>query len=70
MSKHDLIYHIREHNPSAAAEFLNAFDEPALERYLTHLQFTTRPRSGDLWVRNAETPAVVTRGRHKHVVHA
>lgn len=64
MSKQELIDSIRTHNPTANAEFLVGFDETALDRYLNHLLFTQRPRAtGSIWVRPAETTAVVTRDR-------
>lgn len=37
MSKYDMIDAIRAHNPSATYEFLNDFDEPALDSYLQRL---------------------------------
>jgi hypothetical protein len=62
MSKQQLIESIREQNPSANQDFLTQFDEQALHKYLDHLGHGRRPRGQHgLWVRGAETPAVVTR---------
>lgn len=58
MSKDVLIETIQQHNPTAGQEFLMRFNEAALERYLTHLQYLTHPRNAG-WVRAYETPAVV-----------
>jgi hypothetical protein len=38
MSKRQLIDDIRRFNTTVAPEFLNQFDETALEQYLQHLQ--------------------------------
>ena len=64
MSKQQLIEAIQHHNRGADSTFLMTFDEPALDHYLqrlTHLQGHRGP--GAVWVRRAETPAIVTRGR-------
>ncbi|MBI1367731.1 MAG: hypothetical protein GC162_03665 [Planctomycetes bacterium] len=62
MSKRQLIDAIRHYNPTAGEQFLIEFNETALKSYLRHLRFLRRPRGGrNLWVRGAETPAVVTR---------
>lgn len=60
--KDRLIAAIQEHNPTAGCEFLIEFNEQALRHYLEHLHHTLRPRQERrLWIRQPETPAVVTR---------
>lgn len=62
MSKQELIETIRQHNPTAATEFLTGFDEQALDGYLRHLLHGRQPRgASSLWIRPAETPAIMTR---------
>ena len=49
-------------NPSAKADFLGSFDEPALSHYLEHLVATRAPRGRNAtWLRQHETPAILTR---------
>jgi hypothetical protein len=62
MSKQQMIEAIREHNRSAPDAFLVSFNERALESYLRRLT-TIQGRRGraSVWVREAETPAIVTR---------
>jgi hypothetical protein len=61
-SKTLLIESIVGINPSAGIEWLAAFEEPALRRYLAHLEHALKPRDGhSYWLRDAETTAVVTR---------
>lgn len=48
-------------NPSATAEFLGRFDEPALEEYFEHLQASRQPRGRESrWVRPSRTPWACT----------
>lgn len=62
MSKHELIFQIQQHNPTAAQDFLAAFDETALHRYLSHLRYQGTPRANcQIWVRRPETAALMTR---------
>lgn len=64
MSKQQIIDAIREHNPGAEMDFLSGFDRAALFRYLDRLRYKSSPRDEQpMWVRFAETPAVVTRSR-------
>ncbi len=66
MSKQALIDSIRQRNPSAAMEFLTKFTHAALEKYLSHLQVTQRPRNfQSAWVRIPETPAIMGRARRQ-----
>jgi hypothetical protein len=61
-SKAQLIASIMEINPSASQQWLDLFDVSALRRYLDHLQHALEPRGrGSIWLRDGETPAVVTR---------
>jgi hypothetical protein len=61
-SKAQLIDGILQLNPSASKDWLDLFDVAALRRYLDHLQHALEPRGGQsVWLRDAETPAVVTR---------
>ncbi len=61
-SKAQLIDSILQINRSAKPEWLDLFNVPALHRYLDHLQHAQEPRGRDsYWLRDAETPAVVTR---------
>ncbi len=61
-TKAQLIDGILQINHSAKQEWLDLFDERALLRYLDHLQHAQEPRGRDsYWLRDAETPAVVTR---------
>ncbi len=62
MSKQQMIEAIRQHNRSAPDTFLVAFEERALESYLRRLTTVQGRRGrGSVWVREAETPAIVTR---------
>ena len=62
MSKQEMIELIRTHNRSADLAFLDGFDEPQLHRYLKRLTEVKGHRGRDsVWVRDGETPAVVTR---------
>jgi hypothetical protein len=61
-SKAQLIASIMEINPSASQAWLARFDVSALRRYLDHLQHALEPRGrSSIWIRDGETPAVVTR---------
>ncbi len=61
-TKVHLIDHILQINPSARPQWLDLFDASALRRYLDHLHHAIEPRGGEsYWIRNAETPAIVTR---------
>lgn len=62
MSKQQMIEAIREHNRSAPDTFLGGFNEQALASYLRRLTTVLGCRGrGSVWVREAETPAIVTR---------
>ncbi len=62
MSKQQLIDAIRNHNRSAQDSFLITFDQQVLETYLRRLQTVQGNRGkGSVWVRPADSPAVVTR---------
>ena len=62
LNKNQIIDHIQEINRSARREWLDVFDERALEHYLDHLQRTLEPRGGSSrWQRIGDTRAVVTR---------
>ncbi len=64
MSKQELIDTIRQHNPSADAQFLTGFDESALDRYLGHLLHRLAPRgAASMWVRPGDSHAITTRHR-------
>mgnify|MGYP001066860887 CR=1 FL=1 len=61
MSKQQMIDAIREHNRSAAQEFLARFDEAALSDYLQRLTRVCNHRGKtSRWVRNTTAPAVAT----------
>ena len=61
-SKAQVIDRILQINPSARQEWLDLFEVSALRRYLDHLEFALEPRGPDsVWLRDGETPAVVTR---------
>jgi hypothetical protein len=61
-AKKKLVDEIVELNPSATPAWLGGFDEPALRRYLEHLDHAQQPRGRkSYWFRDAETHAVVTR---------
>ena len=62
MSKQELIRTIRQHNPTANADYLTGFDKPALLRYLRRLRHGRGPRGADsFWTRRPDTPAIVWR---------
>ncbi|RMH28591.1 MAG: hypothetical protein D6693_03725 [Planctomycetota bacterium] len=58
-----LVDDIRSLNPTATRDFLAEFRPAALRLYLAHLAATRdEPRGpGAVWVRPADTPAIVTR---------
>lgn len=58
-----IVERIRAFNPSASRDFLGTFRPEALRLYLAHLAATANePRGrGAVWVRPADTPAIVTR---------
>lgn len=59
-----LVEQIAALNRSAEGRWLSQFDDNALEAYLEHLHAAQSPRGGDaVWVRRAETPAIVRRVR-------
>lgn len=61
ITKAMVIQHIQQINSSVSHEWLDRFDISALTRYLDHLQHAMEPRDrASVWVRNGETPAVVT----------
>lgn len=58
MSKHELIQAICSINQTATESFLNQFKEQELEQYLSHLQYTAKPRPArELWPRPAAVSA-------------
>lgn len=62
MSKQQMIEAIRQHNRSAPDTFLGTFNEKALESYLRRLTTVQGRRGrGSVWVREADTRAIVTR---------
>jgi len=62
MSKLQIIEAIRHCNRTAGQEFLISFDEQALSSYLKRLTTIKGRRGRDSrWVRQGDTPAVVTR---------
>ncbi len=62
ISKTRIISAILQLNRSAQTDWLSKFTTPALRRYLDHLEVTLEPRGREsVWIRSAETPAVVTR---------
>ncbi len=62
MSKLQIIEAIRNRNRTANQEFLISFDERALANYLERLTTINGQRGrGSRWVRQGDTPAVVTR---------
>ena len=62
ISKTGIISAILQLNRSAQPDWLSKFATPALRRYLDHLEVTLEPRGREsIWIRSAETPAVVTR---------
>lgn len=62
--KDQIIQDIQRINRSARRDWLEAFDEPALARYLAHLRKSLEPRGGrSFWVRTGGTPPIVTRRR-------
>lgn len=62
MSKQDLISAIREHNRSAAPDFLLGFDEDALHTYLQRLTTLNGQRGrSTAWVRTGPAPAHMAR---------
>lgn len=58
-----IVERIRRVNPTASREFLVGFRPEALRLYLAHLAATVQePRGANaVWVRPADTPAIVTR---------
>jgi hypothetical protein len=62
MSKQQMIEAIRQHNRSAGSDFLLGFNERALDSYLRRLTTVQGVRGRQsVWVREGDTPAVVTR---------
>lgn len=62
MSKNQIIDAIRQRNRSADHDFLVGFNENALRTYLTRLtEVAGRRGRHTVWVRPADTAAVVTR---------
>ena len=55
MSKQQMIEQIQQSTRGATAEFLGAFDDAALQRYLLRLTTTSGRRGpGSVWVRPVE----------------
>ncbi len=62
IKKHQIIDAIQQVNRSARHDFLQMFGTSALRRYLDRLDLTLEPRGrGSFWIRQGETPAIVTR---------
>jgi hypothetical protein len=62
IKKPKVIDAIQSINPSARRDWLDSFATSALRRYLDRLELTLGPRDRQsTWVRQHETPAVVTR---------
>lgn len=62
MSKQQMIEQIQLKNRSASPEFLERFDELALQMYLRRLTTVVGHRGrGSIWVRENNTPAIVSR---------
>ena len=62
MSKQQVIEAIQRSNPSASGAFLEGFAQPSLESYLRRLTEVCGRRGRDSgWIREGETPAIVTR---------
>lgn len=62
MSKQQMIDAIRQHNRTADEDFLASFDEQSLQRYLKRLtDIHGRRGKSSVWVREARTPAIVSR---------
>lgn len=62
MTKMETIEAIRLHNPSAQREFLGDFNHHQLDSYLRRLELLKGEQGrGRAWVREGDTPAVVTR---------
>lgn len=62
MSKQQMIEQIQLKNRSASPEFLERFDELALQTYLRRLTTVVGHRGkGSVWVREGNTPAIATR---------
>lgn len=66
MSKQQMIEQIQQKNRSASPEFLERFDERALQSYLRRLTTVMGHRGkGSVWVREGTTPAIVTRSNFR-----
>jgi len=62
VEKNQIIQAIRELNPTANGEWLEAFRLDALIRYLHHLRYAQLPRAaGGRWQRDPSMPPVVAR---------
>jgi hypothetical protein len=61
MSKEQMIDAIRQRNRTAGAEFLVHFKEDVLASYLKRLDLSGRRGRQSAWVREGDTPAIVTR---------
>lgn len=61
MSKQQMIEAIRQRNRTAGQEFLVHFKEDALASYLKRLDLAGVRGRHSAWVREGDTPAIVTR---------
>ncbi|MCC5831172.1 MAG: hypothetical protein JJU36_17160 [Phycisphaeraceae bacterium] len=62
MSKQELIAQIHGFNQSANEQYLLLFTEQQLQSYLNRLrQLGSHAKRGTIWVRPAESPAIVRR---------
>ena len=65
MSKQQMIEQIQQKNRSASPEFLERFDERALQTYLRRLNTVMGRRGrGSVWVREAGASAFATQVRY------
>ena len=61
LTKNQIIDAISRINPTASIQWLAGFELCALRDYYEHLLITLEPRGGRGWIRQDDTPAVVTR---------
>ena len=61
LTKNQVIDAICKLNPTAPMYWLASFDLTALREYYEHLLITLEPRGSRGWVRQSDTPAIVTR---------
>jgi len=60
LTKPQIIERIRDVNRSAGRDWLEAFTDDQLHRYLQHLLLADQPRDGrSRWIHEGEIPAVI-----------